>query len=116
MRGYRGVLAGAFCILFLAGCGETVTTPVETEQAYCKATVLEVNERTLLVEPLESEEERKSSDRISVGTDGVSEEDSLAALAQIQMGDVIEIGYDGRIMESYPAQIDGVFAVEIVEE
>lgn len=109
-------MAGAFGILFLAGCGETVTTPVESEQAYFEATVLGVTEHTLLVEPLADEEERKSSDRISVGTDRISEEDSLAALAEVREGDVVEIGYDGIIMESYPAQLDGVFSIEIVKE
>ena len=41
---------------------------------------MEVKEHTLLVEPLEGEEERKSSDRISVGTDSISQEEALAAL------------------------------------
>lgn len=115
MGKYHRLLAGAG-ILFLTGCGEAVTSPVETAQAYFEATVLEVKEHTLLVEPLEGEEERKSSDRISVGTDSISEADSLTALGKLREGDVIEIGYDGMIKESYPAQLDGVFAIEIIEE
>ena len=92
------------------------TSNSATEQVYFEATVLEVKEHTLLVEPLEGEEERKSSDRISVETDSISEADSLTALGKLREGDVIEIGYDGMIKESYPAQLDGVFAIEIIEE
>ncbi len=49
-------------------------------------------------------------------TDSIRQEDSLTALGKLQEGDVIEIGYDGMIMESYPAQITGVFAIEIIGE
>ena len=115
MGKYHRLLAGVV-ILFLAGCGKSVTTHIGTAQAYFEATVLEVKEHTLLVEPLEGEEERKSSDRINVGTDSISQEEALAALGEIQEGDVIEIGYDGMIMESYPAQITGVFAIEVIGE
>ena len=115
MGKYHRLLAGVV-ILFLRGCGELVITPIGTAQDYFEVTVLEVKEHTLLVEPLEGEEERKSSDRISVGTDSISQEEALAALGEIRKGDVIEIGYDGMIMESYPAQITGVFAIEFIEE
>ena len=115
MGKYHRLLVGVV-ILFLTGCGESVIPPIGTAQDYFEATVLEVKEHTLLVEPLEGEEERKSSDRISVGTDSIRQEDSLTALGKLQEGDVIEIGYDGMIMESYPAQITGVFAIEIIGE
>lgn len=65
---------------------------------------------------LAGEEERKSYDRISVGTDSIGGEGALAALGEILEGDVIGVGYDGMIMESYPAQITGIFAIEIIGE
>ena len=83
MGKYHRLLAGVV-ILFLTGCGESVITPIGTAQAYFEATVLEVKEHTLLVEPLEGEEERKSSDRISVGTDSISQEEALAALGKLR--------------------------------
>ena len=36
--------------------------------------------------------------------------------AQAQSGDIIEIGYGGDVMESYPAQLGGVTWVEVLEE
>ena len=63
-----------------------------------RAVVKEINGSTALVEPMETEEERQSSDRISFGTAGL--EDIGAGV-----GTVVEITYTGGIMESYPAQI-----------
>ena len=64
MGKYHRLLAGVV-ILFLAGCGKSVIPPIGTAQAYFEATVLEVKEHTLLVEPLEGEE-RESPPTVSV--------------------------------------------------
>lgn len=63
------------------------------------ATVVEINGGTALVEPVENEWERSSSDRISFG---ISQLPDIGA----EVGSVVEITYDGTIMESYPAQIN----------
>ena len=62
------------------------------------AEIVEINGESVLVEPLEGEQERNSADRISFSTDGLRD---LGA----EEGDIVEITYDGMIMESYPAQI-----------
>jgi len=63
------------------------------------ATIVELDDTSVLVEPLADEFERRSSDKISFGT---------ADLEQIgaQVGSVVEITYFGGIMEKYPAAID----------
>jgi len=65
------------------------------------ATVLELDAASALVQPVEGEEELRSSDRIRI---------SIAALGDIgvQVGSDVEIYYTGGIMESYPAQINAV--------
>lgn len=62
------------------------------------ATVLELNENSALVEPVEGEWERLSCDKISL---------NIAQLTPIgaRVGSDVEIYYTGGIMESYPAQI-----------
>lgn len=62
------------------------------------ATVIEVGEAWVLVEPVEGEPERRSADRISFGTA------ELSALTP-KPGDYVKVYYKGGIMESYPAQI-----------
>ena len=63
------------------------------------ATVVEINGGTALVEPMEYELERSSSDRISFG---VSQLPDIGA----EVGSVVQVAYRGAIRESYPASID----------
>lgn len=62
------------------------------------ATVLEINGDSVLVEPVESEDELRSSNEIMFSTKGLND---IGA----EVGSVIEVTYTGQIMESYPAQI-----------
>lgn len=66
------------------------------------ASVLEVRENQLLVEPLEGESERRSADKIWVGAENTG---------LMKPGDKVRIVYDGEIAESYPAQIRKAYGV-----
>lgn len=63
------------------------------------ATVVELNSGTALVEPVEYEWERKSSDRISFG---ITELLDIGA----EVGSVVQVTYRGAIRETYPATVD----------
>ena len=65
------------------------------------ATVIEISENSVLVEPVVGEEELQSSHKISVNT---------ASLGDIgaEVGSDVEIYYTGGIMETYPAQINAI--------
>lgn len=78
------------------------------ETVYFEATVLEVAESYLLVEPVENSDELKSADQISVGLSGLESSKLNALLSELKAGDIVEIEYDGMISESYPAQITGL--------
>ena len=65
------------------------------------ATILELSDTTALVEPLEDEDERRSSDKISFDLKGLED---IGA----KVGSVVEVTYAGGMMESYPAQIKAV--------
>lgn len=79
------------------------------DAAVFRAKVLEVDERWVLVEPLEGEQELLSSDKIYVSFG------QLAQTPQLQVGDILQIQYDGMIQETYPAQITGTYAIDVVE-
>ena len=64
-----------------------------------RAIVIEINESSVLIEPLEGEGERNSADRIRID---VSDLDDIDAA----VGSIVEVTYDGYIMETYPAQIN----------
>lgn len=74
---------------------------LEEEQFEFIATIIGVYDNTILVEPEEGTNERKSSDKISIGitkhTNGIND--------FYVVGNKVKITYNGVIMESYPAQI-----------
>lgn len=88
---------------------EKVSSDMVVEESIFRAKVLEVHEAMILVEPLEGEEERRSSDKIYVSLQ------ELEKTPEIQVGDILEIRYDGRIQETYPAQINDTYTIEVVE-
>lgn len=82
----------------------------KTQSAVFRAMVLEVYDGYgIQVQPLEGEDEARSSDRIDVALSG------LEQVPQIQVGDTVEITYDGMIQETYPARIPGALSVRVIE-
>ena len=96
MKKILSIILSAILCLSAAACAPQ--EQIHEGQLEFTATVLEISGNTVLVEPLEGESERLSADKISF---------SKANLEQIGaiVGSVVEIGYTGEIMESYPAQI-----------
>ncbi len=64
-------------------------------------TVLEINGDLVIVEPVENEPERYSSDRISFSK-------SMLSDIGAKVGSIVDVSYKGGIMESYPAQVNAV--------
>ena len=62
-----------------------------------------------LVEPVEGSAELKSADQITVPMK------DMAPSPEPEVGDILEIEYDGYIAESYPAQINNVYSIRVVE-
>lgn len=72
-----------------------------------KAEVIETG-NSLLITPDQESNEYKSSDKISVSLNDaklMNQEDKEISKEDIKVGDIIEVTYNGVIMESYPAQI-----------
>lgn len=65
--------------------------------SYFNGTVVEVGKTYIVVEPDKESNERKSGDKISIGTANWNTE--------FIVGNRVKITYDGTIMNSYPAQI-----------
>lgn len=116
MKSYQIAALVLVCMGLIAGCSrqENITTKVTAENHLFEAEVLEVGEQFILVEPLEGTEERKSADQISISTGDLGESESLEVLKELQAGDLISIGYQGGIAESYPAQIHSVYQIRLV--
>ncbi len=76
------------------------------------ATVIEVYDSNILVEPDEGTNERRSSDRIYVSTD-IEDSDRVC---EVKAGDRISVYYRGGIMETYPARLGNVVAIYLVDK
>ena len=96
-----------FSLIGIMGCGRKEPAAQMPELKTFQALVL-TSDTNLLVSPDKDSEEYKSSDQISVGIGDASiynKDGEKSELKEIQTGDIIEIAYNGIIMESYPAQI-----------
>lgn len=94
------------CVLFLTACGRNG----ERNAVTFEAKILEVNEGYFLVEPVEGSQELKSTDKIQVPMK------NMDPSPEPQVGDMIEISYNGEIAESYPAQLTEVYSIRFVKE
>ena len=72
-------------------------------------TVLEISNGTMIVEPLEGEDELSSSDKFVVSMVHMS------ASPEPEVGDIIEVTYNGDIVETYPARLGGVTYISVVD-
>ncbi len=71
-----------------------------------QAIVLECSDTSILAEPVEGSLELDSAGQFHIpNIEGT----------QLQAGDVIEIAYDGSIMETYPAQLGEVYNITLLE-
>ena len=80
--------------------------PDESGNYYFYATVLEAMEKTVLVEPVEGCK-HPSCDQIWVSLNVMGSE----AVPVLREGDQIKVVYDGMVAETYPAQVNTVYAV-----
>ena len=72
-----------------------------------QASVIEKNKDSIIVKPVEGSLELDSADEFYL-----SNRDNL----ELQIGDIVEISYNGEIMESYPAQLGEVYKITVIEQ
>lgn len=84
-----------------------------SEREFFQAVVIEVEEEAFLVETLEGEEKWNSSVQIRIGKKEII---SFEKVSELKVGDIVQIVFNGNIMETYPAQLGTVFAVNKVGE
>ena len=110
----RWIIGGVVLfVVLLIGC---VCRPLSMNDLIDKpnfiGTVIEVQDNSLLVLVDENEDEFKSSDKIMVSLNTQIKDD----ITQFKVGDRIKIIYDGRLAESYPAQINTVYTLLLLSE
>ena len=94
-----------FAVLFSITACNSKTNNTATFQAV----ILEIHDSYYLVEPGEGSAELNSADQITVPMKNMN------LSPEPEVGDILEIEYDGAIAESYPAQITNVYSISVVE-
>lgn len=113
MKKYLALVLVMVLVLCLVGCNKEEpvdNSVVQVEQYVFEAKILNINDTTFLVKPVYGSNELKSADMIYVTA--MSVEPGYDA----QIGDIIEVTYDGVIQETYPAQIKNVFKIKFARE
>jgi len=85
-------------------------TSVPTPESYVsfQAEVLEIDDSNMLVKPMPGSLELDSADRFTIPIA------KMPPSLETEAGDVIEIQYNGEILESYPAQLGEVYGVAVI--
>ena len=101
-------------ILMLAGCNNAAII----EGSSFKATVLENNQTSLLVEPEEGSAELSSADRMIVSVRDatlIDSQDAEMTASDFEVGKQVQIFYTGGIAESYPAQVQETYKIKLLD-
>ncbi len=83
---------------------------IPQEQRTVQVRITEVEDRSFLVAPVEGSWELSSSDLFRVSIT------NMPPSPEPQVGDIVEITYDGSILESYPAQFGTVYSMRVVSQ
>lgn len=77
------------------------------KQVVFRAVIQEIGNGTMIVEPMQEEGERRSSDKIAVSMRKLPES------AEPQVGDTVVIACDGMFLETYPVQLGEVYSITL---
>ncbi len=72
-----------------------------------QASVIEKNNDSIIVKPEDGSLELASADKFYIPN---------VENLELQIGDLVEISYNGEIMESYPAQLGEVYKITVIEQ
>lgn len=96
-------------LVLFTGCTDSITMEDVVKEPNFSGIVEEIEEKSILVRV--NEDEVTSSDLIYVSLD-VELKDNMI---DFNIGDEVRVYYDGNIAESYPAQVNKVYAIILLD-
>ena len=104
MRKYIAVIISIICVLGLVGCNNKSMNYIISNEPNIVGIITEVNENSVLIE--------NETGEYVVSLDV---ENSDGIYSPMMIGDEVTVYYDGSIAESYPMQINQVYAILLKE-
>ena len=100
MKKYLLIILSVICVLGLVGCNNKSLNYIISNEPSITGIIKETNEKSILIE-------NESGEYVV----SLNVENSDGIYSPIQIGDEVTVYYDGNIAESYPMQINKVYAV-----
>ena len=104
MKKYLIIVLSVLCVLGLVGCKNKSLNYIISNEPSIIGSIKEVNESSILLE-------NESGEYVV----SLNVENSDGIYSPIQVGDEVTVYYDGNIAESYPMQINKVYAILLKE-
>ena len=104
MKKYLLILISIICMMGLAGCNNRSMNYIISNEPSMTGVIKETNENSILIE-----------NEIGEYWVSLQVENSDGIYSPIMVGDEVTVYYDGNIAESYPMQINTVYAVLLKE-
>ena len=104
MKKYLLIVLSVLCVLGLIGCNKKSLNYIISNEPSITGNIKEVYENSILIE-------NESGEYVV----SLNVENSDGIYSPIQVGDEVTVYYDGNIAESYPMQINIVYAVLLIE-
>ncbi len=98
------------CIAVLMIAAALISCGRKAEKFTFRAAITEIQNGSMLVTPVDGSDELRSSDSFRVKIE------NMPSSPEPEVGDIVEITYDGGIQETYPAGLDHVFSIVVVEK
>lgn len=108
VRKRKVLLLMIFTFIFLPACKRTLDDIIETETSFA-GIIEEIDENFILIRVNKNEAAYKSSDLIVASLNTELTDDHT----EFKIGDEVVVYYDGNIAESYPAQVNRVYAITL---
>lgn len=117
MKRKLALVIGVIVVFAIAGI--MISSTYRSSESYRKkkaaetykmiGTVMEIINGTMIVEPIEGEDELSSSDKFVISMEYMN------ASTEPEVGEIIEVTYKGDIEETYPARLGGVTDISVVD-
>ena len=104
MKRHLLIILSIICVLGLVGCNNKSLNYIISNEPSITGTIKEVNENSILLG-------NESGEYVV----SLNVENSDGIYSPIQVGDEVTVYYDGSIAESYPMQINKVYAILLKE-
>jgi len=108
MKKLIALVLGLVCVLGLVGCNEAKENENDVNAVF-QGKIIEINDGTMLVEPLQGYPEAEHCELVSVVIQ------NMLSSPEPEVGNIVEITYNGSMTEEAPPSPNGIEKIVVIE-